>query len=192
MVTAEVTPVGATARGRGRRMHREVAAGAMAGVARGVAALLLRDRPILDVIVLGLFSAAMAYVALVDHRTRRIPNRVTVPGTALALIAAGLAGPSVLGASAGGAALAFVVTILVYAIARGGFGMGDVKLAALCGAVLGPVAVPGFLAVGAVLGMGGALVALARGVGRRGTIALGPYLAASGVLYAWIAGPVIG
>jgi leader peptidase (prepilin peptidase)/N-methyltransferase len=77
----------------------------------------------------------------------------------------------------------FVVALCLAYFARGGLGMGDVKLAGALGLVLGKVV---FLAL--VVGtLGGAAAAIAilirRGAaGRRTTIAYGPYLALGAVL----------
>jgi leader peptidase (prepilin peptidase) / N-methyltransferase len=64
-------------------------------------------------------------------------------------------------------------------------GMGDVKLAALIGLVLGSLGL-GFVGVAAgaaiVLGGLGAIVALAMGKGRKSAIPFGPYLAAGAVV----------
>src|SRR5262249_31137886 len=84
-------------------------------------------------------------LAAYDFETRRIPNVVTVPG---ALAAIGLraafersALAEVLVAGAASFAAFFVLALLV----RGGFGMGDVKLAAMLGFLLGAAVLPGFL-----------------------------------------------
>src|SRR5690606_30879402 len=87
------------------------------------------------------FLAALATLVAVwtDVRTRRIPDRLTLPTLALALLArgflAGWSGPLGLADGLLGAAVAFAV-FFVLAIG-GGMGMGDVKLMAALGAVLG-------------------------------------------------------
>jgi leader peptidase (prepilin peptidase) / N-methyltransferase len=64
-------------------------------------------------------------------------------------------------------------------------GMGDVKLAALIGLVLGSIGL-GYVGVAAgaaiVLGGLGAVAALAMGKGRKSAIPFGPYLAAGAVV----------
>lgn len=123
------------------------------------------------------FVAALGLAALTDLRTRRIPNALTLPGTLVALVAIPLLGVHSPLAVLGGAGLAILLTGLAFVLSRGGFGMGDVKLSMLIGAVLGVAAVPAFLSVACALGMVGALVALARGGDRHTTLAFGPYLA---------------
>jgi leader peptidase (prepilin peptidase)/N-methyltransferase len=72
-------------------------------------------------------------------------------------------------------------------------GMGDVKLAALIGLVLGALGLE-YVAVaaglGILLGGVGAIVALLRGAGRKQALPFGPFLAAGAVL-ATFAGPQI-
>jgi leader peptidase (prepilin peptidase)/N-methyltransferase len=64
-------------------------------------------------------------------------------------------------------------------------GMGDVKLAALIGLVLGSLGLRFVgVAAGAAIGLGGlgGLAALAMGKGRKSKIPFGPYLAAGAVV----------
>ncbi|MCK9494410.1 MAG: A24 family peptidase [Dehalococcoidia bacterium] len=134
----------------------------------------------------------MAYVAIVDLRTRRIPNVITLPGIALAIGLAATGGTEALTSAILGAGLALLVTGVMYAAARGQFGMGDVKLAGLGGAVLGVAAVPAYLVVASLLAAVAAVAVLSRGANRHATIAYGPYLAAAGVICCCLAGPVAG
>jgi leader peptidase (prepilin peptidase)/N-methyltransferase len=99
--------------------------------------------------------------------------------------------------SLSGAAIGFAAfgggLLVVALIAPRGMGMGDVKLAALIGLVLGAVglryvAVAAALAV--LLGGVGACLALAIGRGRRSTIPFGPYLAGGAAAAALFGGPV--
>jgi len=134
----------------------------------------------------------MAYVALVDLRSRRIPNVVTVPGTIVAVALATFAGQEALISAVLGTLFAGAITGAMYLAARGQFGMGDVKLAALGGAVLGAAAVPAFVILASLLGSLGAIAVLARGGGMRTTIAFGPYLAIAATALCLWAGPVAG
>lgn len=88
-----------------------------------------------------LLVAAVSIVLLItdiDHKL--IPNRVLYPATAVtvALLVVGALAESradrLLPALIGGAGY-FTTLFLVYLVARGGFGFGDVKLAFLLGAV---------------------------------------------------------
>ena len=74
-----------------------------------------------------------------------------------------------------------------------GMGMGDVKLAALIGIVMGAIGLRyvGVAAGAAILlgGVGG-LLALALGRGRKSAIPFGPYLAAGAVVAAFLTEPI--
>ncbi len=133
------------------------------------------------------FGGTTLALALIDLDHQLIPNRILFPGLAIAAIL--LAGAAV----ADGEATAFVRGLLagivyflfllvVALIARGGFGMGDVKLALLLGLFLGYVGW-GALAVGMVVaillgGVASLLVLLLTRKGRDSKFAYGPYLVA--------------
>ena len=77
---------------------------------------------------------------LLDQRTGRIPDMLTLPALGLALASSyGLGGPRALLASCMGALLGALVPLFLHAI--GGIGGGDVKLLAALGALLGPMRV---------------------------------------------------
>lgn len=151
-----------------------------------------REATLSAIAVTALFTAAVTCVALIDFRTRRIPDIVTLPGIALAFVVASLAGVEALASAFLGAGLALGVTGAMYALARGQFGMGDVKLAGLGGAVLGLSAVPAYLVLASLLAAAAAVTMLARGATRDSTMAYGPYLAAAGILCCCLATPVAG
>ncbi len=129
----------------------------------------------------------MPAIAVIDVQHRIIPNRLMYPALVvfpLYLVLARVAGAPVdlvrmvIGFVLYGGAL-----FLVAAISRG-MGMGDVKLAALLGAVFGAIGLRYVgVAAGAaiVLGGVGGLVALLIGRGRKSAIPFGPYLAAGAV-----------
>jgi leader peptidase (prepilin peptidase) / N-methyltransferase len=75
--------------------------------------------------------------------------------------------------------------LFVVAVISRGMGMGDVKLAALIGVVLGALGLR-FVGVAAgaaiVLGGLGGLIALAMGRGRKSAIPFGPYLAVGAIV----------
>jgi leader peptidase (prepilin peptidase)/N-methyltransferase len=151
------------------------------------------------------FAALTLVLVVIDIDVKRIPNRVLYPGTVVAvvlLVAGALAdgnGGTLPRALAGGAAY-FGGLLLVALAARGGFGMGDVKLAFVLGVFtayrswgsLG-VAVFSAFAVGGLVGI--VMLALRR-AGRRDFIPFGPALvagawiaiAAGGPIAAWYAG----
>lgn len=123
-------------------------------------------------------TALLAVVAAVDLAVHRIPNRlilaVGVFGGLTAVAVFGVTLSQVLlGALVGG-----TVLLAIALLGRGAMGMGDVKLAAALGALVGYPHVLPALAIGMVAGGIAALVLLVAGkVGRKDYIAYGPYLA---------------
>jgi len=144
------------------------------------------------------FLAVLVALAVIDARTKKIPNRIVYPtfGIAAAFLVVGrLAGApfdlldALIGLLAYGGGL-----LLVAFISPKGMGMGDVKLAGLIGLVLGALGLE-LVAVAAALGIlfggVGAVIALMRGAGRKHGIPFGPFLAAGGIVAAfcgaWVA-----
>jgi len=138
--------------------------------------------------LVGGLLALMPAIALIDLRHRIIPNRLTYPSILLAAFVVVLAwaiGSAANPARAGIGLLLYGGTLFVVAVVSRGMGMGDVKLAALIGLVLGSLGLR-FVGVAAaaaiVLGGLGGLVALGMGRGRKSAIPFGPYLAAGAVV----------
>jgi len=139
-----------------------------------------------------IFIAALVAITRIDLEHRIIPNRIIAPLAAAAIILTAIFEPHQLperliaGAAAGGFLLA---AVLAY---PGGMGMGDVKLAAVMGLVLGRAVAPALLVAliaGTVIGIA---VMARRGVreGRKTAIPFGPFLALGGVV-GLFAGPAL-
>lgn len=138
------------------------------------------------------FAVVSVPLAVIDLRTHRLPNRLTM--TAYPVVLIGLAIPAVAGGSwppfwrallAGAGLLAFF--LLLHVINPGGMGLGDVKLAGPMGALLGWIAWPTLIAgtficfvLAAVLGL--TLMALGK-AGRKSALPFGPFMLAG----AWVA-----
>jgi leader peptidase (prepilin peptidase) / N-methyltransferase len=131
--------------------------------------------------------------ALIDLEYRIIPNKLTVPGAGLALILgaaldpAGEPGRLIAGAAAGG-------FLLLAALARpGGMGMGDVKLAAVMGLLLGGAVAPAIL-IALLLGVlvGGVIIAR-KGAreGRKTAVPFGPFLAVGSLVAVFAGQPIV-
>jgi leader peptidase (prepilin peptidase)/N-methyltransferase len=140
------------------------------------------------------FLAVLLACALIDARHRIIPNRIVYPsllifGIAVAVFA--VIGSGVSAVTAGLGLLALGGGLLVVAIiSPHGMGMGDVKLAALMGLVLGALGwrYVGVSILAAILAGGvGAIVALLAGGSRKDTVPFGPYLAGGGIVAALFA-----
>lgn len=132
--------------------------------------------------------ALMPGIGLIDLRHRIIPNRLTYPALAIAaaaVVVAWVAGAPVrLSGAAVGLALYGGILFVVAVVSRG-MGMGDVKLAALIGLVLGAIGLRLVgVAAGAAIVLGGlgGVVALGMGRSRKSAIPFGPYLAAGAVV----------
>jgi len=137
------------------------------------------------------FAAVAVVLSIVDLAEKRLPNAIVHPSLVLfpvlllVVAAASGAWASLLGAVLGAAAL-FVIYFVLALISPAGIGMGDVKLAALVGLMLGYLgwapllvgAIAGFL-VGAVV----SLIALAtRKATLRSSLPFGPSMLAGAFL----------
>ncbi len=126
-------------------------------------------------------TALLTTISLVDLEVRRIPNKLVLALLAWAVIQAlWLGQPAwphlLLGMGVGGG-----VFLVIAAVGRGAMGMGDVKLVAALGAVVGFPAIVSALLWGVIAGGVAALVLiLARRIRRKDYMAYGPYLALGG------------
>jgi leader peptidase (prepilin peptidase)/N-methyltransferase len=134
-----------------------------------------------------IFALILAAASLVDLYEKIIPNELVAAGLlfggALLLFQPFPGGAPLL--ALGGAAAGFGLLLILFLAARGGFGFGDVKLAAVIGLFLGfPWILMGLFF--AFLGGGfiGGVLLLTRVVGRRSTLPFGPWLAAGAVVTA--------
>jgi leader peptidase (prepilin peptidase) / N-methyltransferase len=148
--------------------------------------------------LVALFLAIMLAVGLIDARWRIVPNRIVYPGLLVAL------GALIVGDVAGapvdavrglfGLAIYAGPLFLVALVVPHGMGMGDVKLAALIGLVLGSLGlayVAVAAGVGIVVGGLGAIVAMAVfRLGRKQHIPFGPFLAGGAAVAALAGRPI--
>ena len=97
--------------------------------------------------------------AIVDYRTKKIPNWLTVSGAAIGL-AYNCVAPHGIGPwwALAGFAVGFSLLILPWLL--GGGGMGDVKMLAALGTWLGPVMILMAFGLGAILASVGAIAVL--------------------------------
>ncbi len=132
--------------------------------------------------------APMPAIAVIDVRHRIIPNRLTYPALLLApalVLLAWLLGDAADPVRGVVGLLLYGGIMFLVALVSRGMGMGDVKLAALIGLVLGAFGLRYVgVAAGAAIVLGGlgGLVALAMGKSRKSAIPFGPYLAAGAVV----------
>jgi leader peptidase (prepilin peptidase)/N-methyltransferase len=148
--------------------------------------------PLYAAVLVAPFLGLMLAVAVVDARWRIVPNRIVYP--ALAVYAAAITVGHFTGGGVDivtgllGLAVYGGPMLLVALAVPGGMGMGDVKLAALIGLVLGSLGLS-LVGVAAFLGIvgGGLAAVVAMAVlkwGRKRQMPFGPFLAAGGVLAA--------
>jgi leader peptidase (prepilin peptidase)/N-methyltransferase len=127
-------------------------------------------------------QVVLVALAAIDVATRRLPNVLTVPTALAALLLRAAFERDHLAEVAIAGVVAFAGFFLLALLMRGGFGMGDVKLAAMLGFLLGWT-VWQALALGIVAGgLASLVLLLARRATLRGTIAYGPYLALGGAV----------
>jgi leader peptidase (prepilin peptidase) / N-methyltransferase len=136
-------------------------------------------------------------LGIVDVREHRLPNRVLLPGTALAVLLLAVAAlvsdrwdDLGRGLLAGLACFALLLTMAL--ISPSGLGMGDVKLVALTGLYLGWLGWPNVVA-GLFLGflaqaLLGAVLLAARRTGLKGDLPFGPALLAGALTSALLSG----
>lgn len=177
----------------GLRVPQRLNGAPLAGAA-GAVAMALPARDAWE-LVLGAFLGTVAgWLAAVDVREHRLPDRVQLPAAAVLLAA--LALRAVVGTDPGALARALAVSaatglvlLLLAAASRGGLGFGDVKFGMLLGlwtGYLGPA--QGVLALVAAFLSGGVAAVAALLTGRAGPttrIAFGPFLAVGALAATW-------
>lgn len=142
------------------------------------------------------FAGTLIVLAFIDLDTKRLPDVITIPGI-LVLFLAAFAAHDVswkeraIGVAAGYLFVRLVADFYYYVLKREGMGLGDGKLLAMIGAVLGWKALPVVLFVASVAGTAISipilLVTRKRGAEdlswRRVQIPFGPFLALGALVY---------
>lgn len=133
-----------------------------------------------------LLAAALGVLSVIDLRTQRLPDVLTLPLVAIGLGMTALDAPSQLVLHALAATLGFLAFWLVaefYRRARGidGLGLGDAKLLAAAGAWLGPFYLAPIVLLSALLALGFVLILrlLGRQVSWQSRLPFGPFLSAA-------------
>jgi leader peptidase (prepilin peptidase) / N-methyltransferase len=132
------------------------------------------------------FCLALVVITATDLEYRLIPNRVVGPASLVVLAAMTAAKPSPVWAIAAVAAAAFLLVFSL--ISPQGMGMGDVKLAFLMGAALGP-SVAAALVIASLSSLVPSIAILVRHgrAGRKVGFPFGPFLALGSLvaLFVW-------
>ncbi len=149
-----------------------------------------------DALAAALFAALLVALAGIDVDHMILPDRITLPGLALALVIQPWLG---WGSLAGGIAGALLGAGLLLALsglwelAKGveGMGLGDVKMLAMIGALLGVRGVLVTLVVASLAGSLTGLVLLARGsIELSGKLPFGLFLALGGLVALYAGEPI--
>jgi leader peptidase (prepilin peptidase)/N-methyltransferase len=130
-----------------------------------------------------LFASFLITILLIDLKHHRILNVMTYPAYIIALVTLPLIfGRDLIEVLAGGA-LGFTLLLIITLIKPKGMGMGDVKLAALIGFVLGyPSVLLALFLSFTVGGLISGVLLIAKVIGRKDQVAFAPYLATGGIL----------
>jgi leader peptidase (prepilin peptidase)/N-methyltransferase len=179
-------------------------AGRLAAVALGAysaaavpAVLYWPPLPGFDAAAGAVLASVLIVLTVIDVRSFRLPDALTLPLTVL-----GIGFAQVLGwaswsdrvfAAAVGFLLLFVARALYYRVrGRQGLGLGDAKLFAAAGAWTGLEGLAGVLLSGCILALMcvGGLAMTGRQVSARVALPFGPFLAA-GIWLVWLYGPLV-
>jgi leader peptidase (prepilin peptidase)/N-methyltransferase len=145
-------------------------------------------------------AAGFVALSVVDLDCRRLPDRIVFPTLALGTVALVVAAAiddrwGDLGRAGIGAAIGFVALGAIHAVRPDGMGFGDVKLALVCGGILGwhgladvMIGLYSAFVLGGVVGV--ALIATGRVARRGASVPFGPFLCASALLTVLALGPL--
>ena len=141
------------------------------------------------------WAGVLVVLAFIDLDTKRLPDIITIPGTALFFVAAFAAHDVPWTERAIGIAVGYLVVRLIadfyyYVLHREGLGLGDGKLLAMIGAVMGwraiPVVLFGASVVGSAIAIPFLLLSSRRGEAvpfGRMQVPFGPFLALGALIY---------
>jgi len=128
-------------------------------------------------------GASLLALTMIDLHHKILPDRITLPGIGIGLLASATLLPTGLMSAAIGAVAGGGLFYLIAVLSRGGMGGGDIKLIAMIGAFLGWQAV---LLTTLLASVGGSLVGgflmLTQGKGRKYAVPFGPFLSAAAIV----------
>jgi leader peptidase (prepilin peptidase)/N-methyltransferase len=139
------------------------------------------------------FVLLLVPIAFIDLDLRLIPNKLTLPGSIIAVVlVAALESDKLVEHLIAGAA-AFLFLFIAAVVYPAGMGMGDVKLAGMMGLFLGRAVGPAMLfalLTGSVVGI--AIIARkGQAEGRKTAIPFGPFLAFGGLVGLYVGDDVV-
>ncbi len=128
-----------------------------------------------------LYTCLLLVIAVIDLEHGLILNRLTYPGIVLALLLSTFLPQVGMLRALLGSVVSVALIVLIILASRGGMGMGDAKMAAVLGAMLGfPMVFLGLLIAVVVGGVTAVILLALKLRGRRDRIPFGPFLALGG------------
>ncbi len=119
----------------------------------------------------------------IDLEHERVLNNLVYPGVIWGGIAIPLFHPTAPWNHLAGGGLGFVTLLLIALISSGAMGMGDVKLGLFMGLILGfPDVILAYLIAFITGGLIAGILLVLKKIGRKDTIAFGPFLATAGII----------
>ncbi len=138
-----------------------------------------------------LFSALLV-ITFIDLDHQIIPDRITLPGMVLGLIAAAVLLPHGFIDGMAGLLLGGGLFYLIAVLSGGGMGGGDIKMIAMVGAFLGWRAVLLTIFIGAVAGsVVGLFLMVIKGKGRKTPVPFGPFLSLGTIVFLFLGQEII-
>jgi leader peptidase (prepilin peptidase) / N-methyltransferase len=165
------------------RTRMRVRPAAVAGVATAAGLALVRFGPTREGLLAAWVLAVLTVLAAIDLEVRLLPNRVVVPAIACAIAWQTVFFPDRLAECLVAGVVAGAVLLLPTLLQPGAVGMGDVKVAAFLGVVLGAEVITALLA-GSLMSAPVALAMLLVGAprARRAALPYAPFLAAGAAI----------
>ena len=130
-----------------------------------------------------IYIVVFGSIAVVDLRSRRIPNLLSFPGVLVSLML-GTFWPGIgFTWAVTGAAVGFGILSIIWMMPGNTIGAGDVKLGAGIGAIAGfPIVILGLVVAISIVGATAILLLLTRTLSRKDNIPFGPFLATGGLI----------
>ena len=138
------------------------------------------------------FFSALLVITVIDLDYQIIPDRISLPGIPIAFACAVCLGRITWLDSLLGAAIPAALFLAIIVLSRGGMGLGDVKLIAMIGALLGWKLALLTILVGAVAGSAvGIGLMVFQGKGRKTAVPFGPFLSLGAIISVACGTPLI-
>jgi len=145
-----------------------------------------------EALVYAAFFSTLLVVTVIDLDYQIIPDRISIPGIPIAFACAMWLGRITWSDSLLGATLPAALFLAIIILSRGGMGLGDVKLIAMIGALIGWKLALLTILVGAVAGsVVGIGLMVFQGKGRKTAVPFGPFLSLGAVVSVVCGTPLI-